>query len=134
MAIPRSCSPGPPARTLPVLEVLPPAGRGRSYAAGTRDGALTWKKRRGPAVERPDWLAEEFDPDQPNPARVYDYFLGGSHNLAADREAAARILAAMPDAALMNQANRAFLRRAVLDCVQAGVRQFLDLRSGIPTR
>ena len=84
-------------------------------------------------MERPDWQSEEFDPDQPNPARVYDYFLGGSHNLAADREAAARILAALPDAALMNQANRAFLRRAVLYCVEAGIRQFLDLGSGIPT-
>jgi hypothetical protein len=84
-------------------------------------------------VERPDWLTEEFDPDRPNAARVYDYFLGGSHNLAADREMAARILTVLPDAALVAQANRAFLRRAVLYCVEAGIRQFLDLGSGIPT-
>jgi hypothetical protein len=84
-------------------------------------------------VDRPSWLAEEFDPGRPNAARVYDYFLGGSHNLAADREMAARVLAAVPDAALVVQANRAFLRRAVLYCVEAGIRQFLDLGSGIPT-
>jgi hypothetical protein len=84
-------------------------------------------------VERPDWLAEEFDLDRPNAARVYDYFLGGSHNLAADRKLAAYILSEVPDAALVAQANRAFLRRAVLYCVEAGIRQFLDLGSGIPT-
>jgi SAM-dependent methyltransferase len=84
-------------------------------------------------VERPTWLSEGFDLDRPSAARVYDYLLGGSHNLAADRELAAQILAAVPDAALVAQANRAFLRRAVLYCVQAGVRQFLDLGSGIPT-
>ncbi len=84
-------------------------------------------------MDRPIWMPEEFDPDRPNAARVYDYFLGGSHNLAADREMAARILAAVPDSALVVQANRAFLRRAVLYCVEAGVRQFLDLGSGIPT-
>jgi hypothetical protein len=78
-------------------------------------------------------MSEEFDPDRPNAARVYDYFLGGSHNLAADRELAAQILAAKPDSALVVQANRAFLRRAVLYCVESGIRQFLDLGSGIPT-
>jgi hypothetical protein len=84
-------------------------------------------------VERPDWLPAEVDVDQPNAARVYDYFLGGSHNLAADREFALRVLDALPDAQQVAQANRAFLRRAVLCCVQAGIRQFLDLGSGIPT-
>ena len=75
----------------------------------------------------------EADLDRPNPARVYDYFLGGTHNVAADRELAAQILRALPDAQLAVQANRAFLRRAVLYCMQAGIRQFLDLGSGIPT-
>ncbi len=84
-------------------------------------------------MERPTWLSEEFDLDRPNAARVYDYFLGGSHNLAADRKLAAQVLSAIPDAALVAQANRAFLRRAVLYCVEAGIRQFLDLGSGIPT-
>jgi S-adenosyl methyltransferase len=84
-------------------------------------------------VERPGWLPPEANLDRPNAARVYDYFLGGAHNTAADRELAAQILRALPDAQLAVQANRAFLRRAVLYCVQAGIRQFLDLGSGIPT-
>jgi hypothetical protein len=87
----------------------------------------------GAAVERPSWLSDEFDLNRPNAARVYDYLLGGSHNLAADRKLAAQIVAAVPDAALVAQANRAFLRRAVLYCVEAGIRQFLDLGAGIPT-
>jgi hypothetical protein len=84
-------------------------------------------------VKRPPWLSDECDLDRPNAARVYDYLLGGSHNLAADRTLAADVLTAVPDAALVAQANRAFLRRAVLYCVEAGVRQFIDLGSGIPT-
>jgi hypothetical protein len=64
---------------------------------------------------------------------MYDYFLGGFHNLAIDRAAAQRILDVEPDFALMLQANRAFLRRAVAFAVSAGVGQFLDLGSGIPS-
>lgn len=84
-------------------------------------------------MERRDWLPAESGVDQPNAARVYDYFLGGSHNLAADRKFATQILSVLPDAAQVAQANRDFLRRAVLYCAQAGIRQFLDLGSGIPT-
>jgi S-adenosyl methyltransferase len=84
-------------------------------------------------MQRPEWLPVELDVDRPNAARIYDYFLGGSHNLAADREMARRILAAIPHAPLMAQTNRGFLRRAVRYCLDAGVRQFLDLGSGIPT-
>jgi hypothetical protein len=64
---------------------------------------------------------------------MYDYFLGGAHNFAVDREAAARILAVYPSASTAAQANRSFLRRAVTDLLQRGVRQFIDLGSGIPT-
>ncbi|WP_434741060.1 SAM-dependent methyltransferase [Micromonospora sp. SH-82] len=71
--------------------------------------------------------------ERPSVARMYDYYLGGSHNFAADREAARAVLAAVPDAPLMAQANRAFLRRAVQFLIDAGVRQFLDIGSGIPT-
>ncbi|MEU7761419.1 SAM-dependent methyltransferase [Micromonospora aurantiaca (nom. illeg.)] len=71
--------------------------------------------------------------DTPSPARVYDYFLGGSHNFAADRALAARMEQAMPDIGHIMRANRAFLRRAVRALVDAGIRQFLDLGSGIPT-
>jgi hypothetical protein len=67
------------------------------------------------------------------PARIYDYFLGGVHNCAADREAAKAITSMVPDAPLMARANRAFLRRAVKHLTDTGVRQFLDIGSGIPT-
>ncbi len=66
-------------------------------------------------------------------ARLYDYFLGGSHNFAADRAMAAQLLATAPDIPLIAQANRAFLRRAVHMLAQSGIRQFLDIGSGIPT-
>jgi len=74
-----------------------------------------------------------FPEDQANVSRIYDYFLGGYHNRAIDRAAAQRILDVEPDFALMLQANRAFLRRAVVFAVGEGVRQFLDLGSGIPS-
>ena len=64
---------------------------------------------------------------------MYDYFLGGYHNFAIDRDAAERILAVEPDFALILRANRAFLRRAVRFALDAGIRQFLDLGAGIPT-
>ncbi|MFI5953338.1 SAM-dependent methyltransferase [Cryptosporangium sp. NPDC051539] len=71
--------------------------------------------------------------DQPNAARMYDYFLGGSHNFAADRSAADGLLRVAPDARANARENRAFLRRVVGYLLGAGVRQFLDLGSGIPT-
>jgi SAM-dependent methyltransferase len=65
-------------------------------------------------------------------ARVYDYLLGGSHNFAVDRALANQAIAAMPQVREIALANRSFLRRVVRACVRAGVRQFLDLGSGIP--
>ncbi|MDG4765172.1 SAM-dependent methyltransferase [Solwaraspora sp. WMMD406] len=84
-------------------------------------------------MDRPNWAPESIDVERPSVARMYDYYLGGSHNFAADRAAAQAMIAAVPDAPLMAQANRAFLRRAVQFLVDAGVRQFLDIGSGIPT-
>ena len=84
-------------------------------------------------MQRPDWAPESIDIERPSVARMYDYYLGGSHNFAVDRAAAQLMIAAVPDAPLMAQANRAFLRRAVQFLVGAGVRQFLDIGSGIPT-
>jgi hypothetical protein len=69
----------------------------------------------------------------PNPARIYDYLLGGSHNFAVDRETADRAMAAGQVTALPARANRSFLRRAVRFMITQGVHQFLDLGSGIPT-
>lgn len=71
--------------------------------------------------------------DRPNAARMYDYFLGGSHNFPIDRQAAQAVLAGFPGLAAGMRANRAFLRRAVRFLVAAGIDQFLDLGSGIPT-
>jgi SAM-dependent methyltransferase len=85
-------------------------------------------------MERPDWAPEDIDITRLSPARAYDYLLGGSHNFAVDREGARRSIAVMPDVAVQAQTNRAFLHRAVGYLVQAGVRQFLDIGSGIPTR
>ncbi|GAB6903855.1 SAM-dependent methyltransferase [Kineosporia succinea] len=84
-------------------------------------------------TELPDWAPRNIDLTTPSAARVYDYFLGGAHNFAPDREMARRILDLHPSAEVNAQANRAFLHRAVRHLVQQGVRQFIDLGSGIPT-
>ncbi|MCN0151341.1 SAM-dependent methyltransferase [Salinispora arenicola] len=84
-------------------------------------------------MRRPDWAPDDIDIERPSVARMYDYYLGGSHNFAVDRAAAQTMVAAVPEAPLMAQANRAFLRRVVHFLVNAGVRQFLDIGSGIPT-
>src|SRR5438132_13046061 len=84
-------------------------------------------------TDRPAWAPQDIDINLPSAARMYDYYLGGGHNFAADREVAERALAIMPEGRQLAQINRAFLRRAVRFCVAAGLRQFLDLGSGIPT-
>lgn len=74
------------------------------------------------------------DITQPSVARVYDYFVGGTDNFAIDRMVAERALEIMPDAKEAGLAARAFLRRAVrYMAADAGVRQFLDIGSGLPT-
>jgi hypothetical protein len=83
--------------------------------------------------ERPSWAPDEVDITVPSVARVYDYYLGGSHNFDADRTFAQQVLAALPDMPRVAQENRAFLRRAVRHLCAAGIDQFLDLGSGIPT-
>jgi hypothetical protein len=83
-------------------------------------------------VDSPE-TAEKIDLSKPSAARMYDYYLGGSHNFAADRDAASKVLALFPDGPLIAQANRAFLHRSVQYFLDQGIRQFLDLGSGIPT-
>jgi S-adenosyl methyltransferase len=78
-------------------------------------------------------LPEHAALEKPSPARIYDYFLGGHHNFAIDRQTAERVIAIYPDAPLAAQANRAFLRRAVTFLIAQGIDQFLDIGSGIPT-
>ncbi|WP_250212819.1 SAM-dependent methyltransferase [Acrocarpospora catenulata] len=75
-----------------------------------------------------------FDPDCPNASRMYDHLLGGSDNHAPDRVAAEELLKVAPDAADIAVRNRAFLKRAVKYLAEHGVRQFLDIGSGLPTR
>jgi len=72
--------------------------------------------------------------DRPSVARLYDFFLGGHHNFAADRELGRRLLAVEPNARYIVAENRAFLGRAVRFLIASGVRQFIDLGSGIPTQ
>ena len=82
-----------------------------------------------------EWAAlPEVDYRRPSPARIYDFWLGGDHNFAADREIGQRVLDAMPMIRPTAWSNRAFLRRLVHNLVtDYGVTQFLDLGSGVPT-
>ncbi|MGM1057663.1 SAM-dependent methyltransferase [Saccharothrix sp. Mg75] len=79
--------------------------------------------------------APRDDPDLtvPSAARAYDYFLGGAHNFAVDRAFAEGVLRIAPSVPAVTRLNRSFLRRAVTFCLDQGIRQFLDLGSGIPT-
>ncbi len=92
----------------------------------------------GPPLSRSSWARKDFleagvDFENANAARIYDYFLGGAHNLAVDRALAARVAEASPHAGVWARGNRNLLMRVVRYCVEHGVRQFLDLGSGIPT-
>ncbi|WP_240779446.1 SAM-dependent methyltransferase [Nonomuraea zeae] len=81
-----------------------------------------------------DSAPEGVDPNIPNVARMYDYYLDGKDNFAADRAAAEQILKTFPDTKQGARANRAFLRRAVRHVVDSGVRQIVDLGAGLPTQ
>jgi hypothetical protein len=78
-------------------------------------------------------MGYDFDTSVAHPARVYDYWLGGRDNFEADRRAAEEVIAVRPSVLFDIRANRAFLGRAVHHlAAEAGVRQFLDLGTGIP--
>src|SRR5262249_31154206 len=116
--------------------------RGAEHGRGCPDALSRpgWRVAMAATHQRSNDMADpldvtaSIDVDQPSQAPIYDYLLGGSLNFAADREAARVLMATVPDVPLVAQANRAFLRRAVGFLVDAGVRQFLDIGSGIPTR
>ena len=75
-----------------------------------------------------------FDTSVANQARIYDYLLGGKDNYAADREAVDAVIKIAPEMGFTARANRAFLGRAVRYlAAEAGIRQFLDIGTGIPT-
>jgi len=114
------------------LYVLPTADSTRCFSAAPPTvGAMERKGRNVISDETRD--AERVHLDKPSAARMYDYFLGGFHNTAVDRQAAEAVKAIYPDAPLVMRANRAFLRRAVTFLIERGITQFLDLGAGIPT-
>lgn len=76
---------------------------------------------------------QAMDTRTPHPARMYDYYLGGKDNFPADRRAAEEVLKVFPEARQLARANRQFLVRAVGYCAEAGIEQFLDVGTGIPT-
>ena len=84
-------------------------------------------------ADDPDWVPAGVDTRQANVARVYDYLLGGSHNFLADQDVARALAAVEPEIRAIAWANRRFVGRAVRFLSQAGIRQFLDIGSGIPT-
>ncbi|HEU5420714.1 MAG TPA: SAM-dependent methyltransferase [Streptosporangiaceae bacterium] len=83
----------------------------------------------------PGWVPPGVDTRRANPARVYDYWLGGTHNFLADQDLGRAMAAVEPAVRDIARANRAFLGRAVSYlAAEAGVDQFLDIGSGIPTQ
>lgn len=84
-----------------------------------------------PAEENPPSIVA--DATRPSVARMYDWYLGGNANFAVDREFGAQVRALWPHVKGVARQNRDFLRRAVVHALDAGVRQFLDLGSGVPT-
>ncbi|NUR29949.1 MAG: hypothetical protein HOV83_29550 [Catenulispora sp.] len=82
---------------------------------------------------RPDWAPASINLDQPSSARVWDYFLGGSHNFEADRVVAEAAIAFKPDMPDLARQVRMFLHRAVRTAAAAGVDQYLDIGAGVPT-
>jgi hypothetical protein len=82
----------------------------------------------------PEAAVPEIDTSKPHPARMYDYYLGGKNHFAADRETAEKGLAGWPTGRLAARENRAFLGRAVRFLAgEAGITQFLDIGTGLPT-
>jgi hypothetical protein len=78
-------------------------------------------------------LPESIDVTRPSPARIYDYMLGGSHYFEADAAAAERIVTIVPEIRDCAWSNRGFHQRTAAWIARQGVRQFLDIGSGLPT-
>jgi hypothetical protein len=81
----------------------------------------------------PESAPAEIDTTKPHPARLYNFYLGGQHNYAVDRAAAAQVMKLLPETRDIVRANRAFLQRATWFLVaDAGIDQFIDIGTGIP--
>jgi SAM-dependent methyltransferase len=90
---------------------------------------------KGAQRQPPHPAAGVYDAGTPNPARIYDYLLGGKDHFPADRVAAEELLALVPEARAGARENRAFLGRVVRYlAAEAGIRQFLDVGTGMPTQ
>ncbi len=83
--------------------------------------------------DEPDWVPPGVDITTPSPARMYDYALGGKDNFEVDRQAARDVMRVVPEGPAVARANRGFLVRSVRHLSGAGIDQFLDLGTGIPT-
>ena len=84
-------------------------------------------------TQSPEWVPPSVDISVPSMARTYDFMLGGGHNFAVDRAVGLQIEHVMPGLRDAARVNRQFLGRAVRFMVGKGIRQFLDIGSGIPT-
>jgi hypothetical protein len=83
--------------------------------------------------QQTNWVPTSVDLEKPSSARAYDYVLGGNHNFEVDRKFVAQVQAVYPESKFFAIMNRAYLRRVVMYLMDQGIRQFLDLGSGIPT-
>ncbi|MEU4546684.1 SAM-dependent methyltransferase [Nonomuraea dietziae] len=85
-------------------------------------------------MDRDEQEPQVIDPNTPSVARMYDYYLGGKDNFPSDREAAEKIIALVPTIKQIARDNRDFLIRVVRTLTAAGIRQFIDIGAGLPTR
>jgi hypothetical protein len=100
---------------------------GRPMGAGGPEFDWSWSD------EDPAWVPPDIDTTKPSPARMYDYALGGKDNFEVDRKAVEQVAAVLPDFRHLAQLNRKFLVNAVTLMAEAGVKQFIDIGTGIPT-
>jgi hypothetical protein len=121
----RAPTPQLPSVKCPGISLYPPDG------GHAEDGKAGGNAVSSPADEAP---VPEIDTSRPHSARVYNYWLGGKDHFAADREVADKVLAVNPSTRTAVRENRAFLGRAVRYLAgQAGIRQFLDIGTGLPS-
>ncbi|MFF4607034.1 SAM-dependent methyltransferase [Streptomyces sp. NPDC001339] len=106
---------------------------GQDFSAPAPDRPAPGFGPYAPGPEHSGFSAEQIDTSRPHPARMYDYYLGGRDNYEVDRAAAERVIEVHPQVRLSARANRAFLRRAVRELTAGGIRQILDVGTGIPT-
>jgi hypothetical protein len=111
---------------LALIVIFPRTGAGGMLAAAMSGD--------GKDAMEPGFAAAEIDTSKPHPARMYNAYLGGNDNYPADRAAVRQIVRDFPEVPAMALANRAFLGRAVrFLAAEAGIRQFIDIGTGIPS-